>query len=294
MDWGWIVNNWPSLIFLGTLLVLGMPHGAIDHYLYFSARKRLITPKALMRFAGVYLLAAVVMTGFWLLFPGAAIWGLVLLTWFHWGDSDWIYEKNRGHKVPLVFGIWRGSLPMLVPLIGNSVAYLEVLATGVQVVNPEASLAGCELFQSGFFLPLLGVFLIILGIINWSLILRSPLMRKGSLRLLAEDLSLLLLFLLLPPLASVGLYFAFWHSSRHIRLSARIIGPPLEKEFKGVNWGRFYCMAFPFTAAGIILMVLLAWVILGLRGAVSTLLGSYLITLWALTWPHAWVVRKSL
>ncbi|MEM1158290.1 MAG: Brp/Blh family beta-carotene 15,15'-dioxygenase [Verrucomicrobiota bacterium] len=282
---------WPALIFLSTLVLLGMPHGAIDHYLYFHLTQQPFRTLSLLIFVLIYLLFSFLMAGLWILFPAVCVCGLIGLTWAHWGEGDMIFERAQGHPVSWFFGLWRGSLPMLVPIVLYSENYRSVLHAGMQVVDPDISPASFEWLQSPQLLAVVVALLVLIGVLSWFFILiDSGFTGRLKWRWLGEEVVLVVFFLMLPPLASIGLYFSLWHARRHIRVSCRELGPPVWTE-TGIDWPRFYLWAAPFTVAGILLMSLLPVFYLKSEDFLMFLVGSYLITLWSFTWPHAVICR---
>jgi Brp/Blh family beta-carotene 15,15'-monooxygenase len=272
-------------VFLASLVLLGMPHGALDHLVWFKGSGRRFGIAALLCFCGVYLSIGIVAVGLWWLAPVWCAGGLILLTWFHWGDGDRMHEAAGEGLAGWLFLAWRGSLPMLVPLLLHPHDYAAVLHGAVLVVDPAAPglglldvVVGAE-FRSG----VAGVLLVLGGVYWW----RAGRFQSAARRLALEDLLLIGGFLVLPPLVSIGLYFMLWHSWRHIQLLALALGQPVARVGGGVNWSSFYLRAAPFTLAGISFVVGLALLAGPRLGDVNLLVGVYLIVLWGLTWPHA-------
>jgi Brp/Blh family beta-carotene 15,15'-monooxygenase len=277
---------WVAGPFLLSLVLLGMPHGAIDHLLFFRARRQRMGLVALGIFVAAYLGLAVLMAGIWLLWPVFCCFALLGLTWFHWGEGDHFYEQMRGGGGGALFGGVRGAFPMLLPLIFHPEAYVLVMMGAVAMsgaVIPEGWLT--MLVSRDFRLVLLLSFVLAVLGERW----RSR-GCPGWTRQSMEHILLGVLFLVLPPLLSIGIYFMFWHSLRHIRMMGNRLGSPL-MEAGRLDWGVFYRWAAPFTVGGIAFVV--AWWMGqgGGQGGIPALVGSYLVILWALTWPHALVTH---
>jgi len=120
-------------------------------------------------------------------------------------------------------------------------------------------------------------FLVTLGAADFAFSCRN--LRRNALNL-AEGLGLALFFGVLPAIASIGFYFAFWHGLRHIlRL----------REMAKFSWLRFIGMATPATIVALVMLGLLAWRV-PLNGSGEPILGVYLALIAALTVPHALVV----
>lgn len=273
---------------LASLFLLGMPHGAIDHLFYFKGRGRKLRWKAVSIFCALYLLVAIVMTGFWLLFPVLSCLGLLLLTWFHWGDGDRIYERLGGGNAGGWFQALRGGIPMVLPLVLYPGQVSEVLDGALSVtgdVLPDS--IGGLLQHPATRWASLGLMAALWGLEE---IRESRIRETGRIR--AETAGLFVWFLLVPPLWSIGFYFMFWHARRHIICMARQTGPPLQTGNR-VHWSTFTLWAAPFTAVGVLMVTGFALWTGPLETSASPMrwVGSYLLVLWALTWPHAVTTR---
>ena len=276
---GWWLLPWGlSLVFFG------LPHGAVDHDVIFALRPPLATPSPRWTMAVIltsYLGLCLFVLGGWFLLPQTWFAGFILLTWVHWGLADlwwsWrrdpAYFRGRGHRV--VFALWRGALPMLIPLAADPGLFRQTAVDTCQLFLHRApdfqwlewsitrvAALGCALALGG-----------------WDFLLARRGARTRWLNL-AEGAALLVLFGALPALASVGFYFAFWHGLRHI---CRL----LDREHW--TWRQFVWRALPNTLGALALLAALAWLLRPtLRG--SELVGVYLALIAALTVPHALVV----
>ncbi len=274
------------VVFLSSLLLLGMPHGAVDHHIFFRLIRRKATIPGLIGFIVAYLSVAALMLGVWWASPIAAAWALILLTWYHWGEGDLHYEHLRGHTPDWPFALWRGSLPMLVPALAAPEEYARVLDGAIRVFQPDVSDQATIWISTEPVKVLLIICVVILGVISWWCLGRSDRTCGPKWRYAVEDAALLAGFALLHPLLSIGLYFMFWHSIRHILVAADALELGRDA-LRPAFWRRFYRLAFPFTLGGILFLVLLHLLVLTETSGPYLLVGCYLILLWALTWPHA-------
>lgn len=272
-------------IFLFSFLCLGMPHGAVDHYVWFRLRGQKIRALGLMGFVAIYLIIAGIAFGFFLKLPVVCALGLLALTWAHWGEADWLYERWRGVRTSVWFAVWRGSLPMLAPFVFHAESYREVLEATVRVMDP----AGADEVFVWVSYPVVAqgvaVLLGVLACANWLSLRGTGGVPFG--RFLWEDTLLLAGLLFLPPLAGIGLYFMFWHSLRHIRLIGQLLGPPMLRSRKQIDWVVFYKMAAPFTLGGALLLAFIYFFKVSEGEHPSLIVGAYLVLIWSLTWPHA-------
>ena len=87
-------------------------------------------------------------------------------------------------------------------------------------------------------------------------------------------------FGVLPALAAVGFYFAFWHGLRHVRRLMR---------WDNIGWGEFARQAAPATLGALVMLGALALAVRHGPGGLGAV-GVYLALIAALTVPHAAVV----
>lgn len=214
-----------ALMYLPLLIstvLLGIPHGALDHLiptrLGWRWGQRL---GAVLLYIAAYALLAALTLGLWWVAPLAAFWGFLLLSCLHWGHGDLHYlETVQGRRRGL--GRWsaavtllaRGSLPILVPLLAFP-EWFGRLASGVgQAFGQSAALpaATSALLSPPAFYGLAAVVSVIL-LAYVADTLRSSRVPHTE---LAETALLLLVFLVVPAPLSIGIYFPLWHAWRHL------------------------------------------------------------------------------
>ncbi|MFC6837080.1 Brp/Blh family beta-carotene 15,15'-dioxygenase [Halomarina ordinaria] len=297
------------LPFALSLLVLGLPHGAVDHLTLLRARGATAegglwhllhgeTRDALAAVGVLYfVLGGVYLVG-WLLAPAASFCLFVALTWFHWGQGDLYvlvslveetHLRTRAQRA-LALSV-RGGLPMVVPLVAAPEQYRRVAASAVATVDPGAAAALDPLFTPTTRL-VAGTGLLALSVVALAVGSRRAPRTRPAWRLDALETGLLwAYFLLVPPILAVGLYFCLWHSLRHVvrleLLDARA-RDALAASRSLPAFGRFSRDAVPLTAVALCLFVALA--AFRPTGSASTLLGVYLVFLSLLTLPHVVVV----
>jgi Brp/Blh family beta-carotene 15,15'-monooxygenase len=280
-DWG--VAG--AVVFLSSLLLFGMPHGAVDHYVFFRLRGQELTMLRVLVFCLFYLGLGGVMFLVWQASPVLGVWGFVLLTWWHWGEGDVIYHASRGGRPALFFALWRGALPMVLPVLLHPEAYVRVLEAALRASGSDNFDA--VRWVSGESARLaLACLVAVLGAVNWCVLLQQFWACSSLKRLALEDVALVLFLLLSEPLLGVGCYFMFWHSLRHIIVSTPLLAYR-ERRSTHTNWMFFYSRAWPLTVGGILLLVLYHFWARQNMTDVFAWIGSYFVILWSLTWPHA-------
>jgi len=285
---------------VASVVVLGLPHGAVDHLAAPRVRGRRATPRAMAAVGLLYLVCGVAFAAVWFAVPEIAFVGFILLTWFHWGQGD-LYALHAFVRVPyLDTGVrrWlavvvRGGLPMLVPLLGFPDWYRRVARALVSLFEPGSVAGLAWLFRVETRLVLgVGYALVVVGYLAVGYA-GSDGDRSAWAVDAGETLLLAVYFLAVPPLLAVGVYFCLWHSLRHIArlllLDERTRAAVSTGRFRSAL-GRFAVEATPLTLAALTLLGGLWLVVPRQPGDLLGLLALYLVLIAALTLPHVAVV----
>lgn len=278
-----------------SVVLLGLPHGAVDHLVVPRARGDRLTVGTMLRVAGVYAGLGGAYTVLWVVNPSVAFVGFVLLTWAHWGQGDLHplcelvgADHVRGVDGAALTALVRGGAPMLVPLVAFPAEYERVAGWIVGVVDP-ASVASLDPFFAPETRTLIGagyglVVVAALGV-GW---VRST-DRRGWRIDVAETALLIAFFLTVPPVLAIGVYFCVWHSLRHVVRYLLLDGDVAAALSDGAvvtPLSRFARDAFPLTALAILLGVGFAVVLPAAGTDVTDLFGAYLVFIAVLTLPH--------
>ena len=315
-----IPESMQYLPFAVSLVVLGLPHGALDHVVLSRVARRLPDARAMASVSLLYLAVGGAVVLLWFLAPGVAFIVFILMTWFHWGQGDLHVEAMReSEAVPSRLTragmlTLRGALPMIVPLIAFPQVYLGVFrdTTGV-IADPLVDVT--PFFESSEVRLLITGALLVLTVLTFIGTARrrwaSVAGRRAWWGDLGEVLLLAAFFTTVPPILAVGLYFCLWHSLRHIvrlslldpgsRTPANAPGPDRAPGFGpalrpgstlrfGTALRRFALQSAPITAIALGLLVVLFLVVPQAGLGNGALLGLYLVLISALTLPHVVVV----
>ena len=270
---GWGDAAWVVLV---AGLLLGLPHGAVDH-LVPATRLRWPLSRVAVFAAGYAALAA----GAWLAFrawPGPALLVFVAVSAWHFGTGETAFADLRAgrpvrRRVPAAVVV--GALVLLVPLVRGAEATAAVVAAVVPGSDGR--------LPSGLAAVVLGVVLAATAVLAGTLL--------GARRWLdAAELGVLTaLVLVVPPLAAFGVWFGCWHAVRHVaRVGAEDPGnrADLVAGRLGRPLRRFAVQAALPTAAVLVVLALLWSTAGGWRAFVAT----DVPVLAALTLPHVLVV----
>jgi Brp/Blh family beta-carotene 15,15'-monooxygenase len=274
--------------FAVSILVFGLPHGAMDHLVPARLRPGTSVLRSVAVVVAVYVVVGTLTAGLWLAAPLVGFGVFIAITWFHWGQGDLFVDRLLGDGAAGRTGAaltvaTRGALPMLVPFVAQPAAALHV------VVGTAAALGGPAHPGSADGVPLpvrvsAGVLVLALVVVHLLVVARSgtPVWRQA-----VEDVVLVLFFSVVPPVLAVGLYFTLWHAVRHIvrlELTDPTAAVQLHRGRLLAPFLRFMRQAWPITLIAVVMLVALAVV---LRRAD---LGVYLVLIAALTTPHTVVV----
>lgn len=295
------ISPWAQFVpFLASLLVLGLPHGALDHLV--PARISL-TPvrRSVTGVSILYLVLGAVVLATWLVFPLAAFVIFIGITWYHWGQGD-LHAVVAFHGATHLRSVLsraltivvRGGLPMLVPLLAFPEAYLNVVTTTAALFRDQPPIPAGAVENARrlgvIVLPTAAILLFSMTAVHR----RRIRITRSWLTDLAEVLLLATFFAVVPPILAVGMYFCFWHALRHI-VRLQLIDTAAATALRAGQVARslriFARDAVPTTAVALLVLVI-ATVITGVTGGhdASRLLGVYLVLLSALTLPHVVIV----
>jgi Brp/Blh family beta-carotene 15,15'-monooxygenase len=282
-------------VLLLTIVVLGLPHGAVDHLCVPRALGTSVDIRALASVGLVYLVFGVGYGVVWFLSPVVGFVSFILLTLFHWGQGD-LYplrarspEYPRGRVGASMILLLRGSFPMLVPLVFFPERYQAVVTTVVGMLEAGTVSTLSFAFSPTARLAVAGglVGLTVLSL-SWGYWTTGG--SRGWRTDLAETLLLWVFFGTVPPVLAIGLYFSLWHSTRHI---FRVLD--LDSRLDGIrslstHIRRFTLDALPMTVGALAVFGLLFVLVPGSVDDVAQISGVYLVLLAVLTLPHTVIV----
>ena len=285
--------------FVVSLVLLGLPHGALDHLVPDRLAGRGTTARSVAAVVSLYSALGGAYLVLWNAAPGAACAVFIALTWFHWGQGDLhaltLFDtrpRSRLSRAATVFV--RGGLPMLVPLLAYPQVYERVLLEAARLFEVRGGALPGWPFGSAFGLSAGAVLVAVAAILLISGFAKAaPEERRSWMGEAFDTVLLAAYFVVVPPMLAVGLYFCLWHAPRHIaRLSL------LDKTSrKGLERGDvvpamilFVRDAAPLTVVALVMLVALYFVVPGVGWEAGSLLGLYLVLISTLTLPHVAVV----
>lgn len=262
-------------------LVVGIPHGAIDHLIAIPSEPKGRFIAYIVGYVAIALLAG------WAI----ATWNLIgfhvviLMSALHFGfgDASFINEdmvaqnkEKNSFTTEILYALPAGFLPVILPLTDTRT--LDAL----ERINPAlGDWAGSQL-------SLFRNLTLLFGLASFLYLLLT---KKFS---MAIDIFILaILALIAPPLIAFAIYFGFWHALRH---TARLV-PKLPKAHQYIvsgDWHKaIWSVVFPglYAIAGT-LVIAIGLMISNPENFSSSLLWSTLVIIWALTVPHMATTAK--
>jgi Brp/Blh family beta-carotene 15,15'-monooxygenase len=273
-----VVASWAPLVAVGGVL-LGLPHGAVDHLVPGWAAARPLGRRPMALLLTGYLLVVATGAAALRVAPVPTLVVFLAVSAGHFGRGEVVEAAQAaGRPVPAVSGDLVPALAHGLVIVGLPVAawpavslpLLDLLAPGAAaspawvptVVGAAAALA---------VVAALG-----------ELVVRRRAGEAGELALLAVT------FWAVHPFAAFGVYFGLWHSLRH---GARLVDLAAGEAPLRLGLRRVALQAVLPTAGAVAFLVVVASTVrLAPAGAASGLLAAELATLVGLTFPHAVVV----
>ncbi|WP_432521477.1 Brp/Blh family beta-carotene 15,15'-dioxygenase [Kineococcus sp. SYSU DK006] len=200
----WNQHGWVVLV---AGLLIGLPHGAVDH-LVPAHLLRESAPRLLLVIAG-YAATAVAAWAVFRSVPAIALGVFVALSVLHFGTGEVVFDDERAgsrlHRFPLrdpVAVLATGGAALLLPVLREPATSAPLIAL---LVPGSSGLLPSWLSTGGVVLVLAAVAVTLVHRLR-----RRRWLAAGEVALLAA------VGLLVAPLAAFGAYFGAWHALRHI------------------------------------------------------------------------------
>ena len=267
------IDRWAGAMAVGGILI-GIPHGAVDHLVPFWASRRRVTPAALAGVLTRYLAVMAAAVACTLMFPLITVWAFLGASAWHFGRGEVAVAAHlaqrplRRPRQDLLPALAHGGVTVGLPLAAwsdMSLPVLDRLAPGF-AATPRPVIPA-----------VLAAVTVLVPAACTTLLRRRRAGEAGELVLLA------VLFTFVPPLAAFGVYFGLWHATRHMLRLVNLPGRDGGVDVRAGTVRYLYGAAIPTLASGGLLFAL--W-----RNCGSSILVAELALLIGLTAPHVKVV----
>lgn len=260
------------LIAIPLMLLVGIPHGATDHLIFLQLRKSFLGGKHLEQFYLNYLLLMAVYSVIWWLLPILALAIFLILSVYHFGQSNWHYINFENKIQAWATYLNWGSFALFVPIFWHFETAIPILSSitrsEVVMLNPTWRQALCLIFL------LTNVWMTCMLAVN-RLIDRRQLLRE-----LFNLLILSCLFVFTPLILGFVIYFVFWHSMSSIADQIRFF----KDRVAGYSWQTYVRQALPLSLVAVIGLGLLYMLQTSL--GIQPNLGLLFIFISVITLPH--------
>jgi len=185
---------------LTLILLVGLPHGATDHLLFRQLVREQGKQVSMGHFYLLYVGLVLLYGVLWMLLPWPALILFLLVSVYHFGQSNWNYLAPRAWGMALCWG----AFVLFVPVIWHFEESREILETMLRREVPQISQGLKRATVIG--LVLLNQGLIILKSVRKEIRIWSGILESVNLWILLG------MFLSLPLLLGFSIYFAGWHA----------------------------------------------------------------------------------
>ncbi len=265
-------------IVLFSILIIGIPHGAIDHIMAAELYNLNQTLKDHLLFYSSYLLIMLVIAALWYFIPIAGMILFLAISIYHFGQADMEdFLENSG--MPYFWYLIRGTLIIGLIIFSDPDVTYPIMSAAMQI-DPAAfndfmpdQLISISLISVFYALPVL--FGVATGKIN------------RGIHFIADSLLLAAVLMITGPLIGFALYFALWHSVGHLAEMQRYFA----RNQKSLSVKEFYIKAAPFTLVSIFGLLILAGINQAF-GLQEQFLSLMFILISVLTLPHMFIVDR--
>lgn len=210
-----------AAVYLVGMVLLNLPHGAVENWLNLRARGIDVS----LGYVAAFLALIAGGTILYLAAPVAGVGLALAVAMAKAGSGDLAVLRafaaddhlNRAGRRALA-GVVRGCAVMIVPIAAHPGVFESFAGIMVALVDPGAMGRLATVFDA-LWAPLTGGFAaiaaghLLLGVHD---LVCRPEVRAAAGRELAETAMLLVFFAVVPVLVAVGLYFPFWYSARQL------------------------------------------------------------------------------
>ncbi len=262
------------LICLLLILIIGVSHGSLDHI---KGKKLLKTFNLnnISIFYFTYLLLAISITIFWILFPSTALIIFLVVASYHFGKEDTQFLINENTYTNQLLFLFKGSLIILAPLLFHFDETISIFK--LLLIKNETFYSSLAFIENN---KLLNIGIIISTLSSIFLFIKNFELKKFTIFL--DYFSIIILNYYFTPLIAFTIYFCFLHSIRHS------ISLMIELDQSNLKNGLliFFKKALPLTILTAIFCLIGMYFLNKNYGFDSSILKLIFIGLASLTFPH--------
>jgi beta-carotene 15,15'-dioxygenase len=263
------------LFFFASIILTGIPHGALDHLVDEQNKRLSGQPFTLWQFLASYLLRMLCFGFIWYISPGLALLIFLLISAFHFGETDLCEHDHR--PLTLVLSFLYGSGLLFFLLISHLDEVIPIL-TSIPDFNIPFAIHELADGPQPILLILTFVQLIVIWALQGS--------RKDKIILTLRTLVMLGLIHALPLLLAFTFYFGSWHSIRSLSMIRNHLNQTAQHPLSLLAWWK---KSLPLTLLALFMMTILIILLNAVYGWSVTLIALF-IGVAILTAPHLTVM----
>jgi len=196
------------MLFVG-VVIIGIPHGSIDHYLYMTNNKLSGSFIHFFKFLIQYIGIGLIYAALWWLSPILALSIFIGISAFHFGELDTLNFDFKNKKYAYLVAFTYGLLFLLNLLLFNSKDVLPIIQS-----FPGISLTSTVLLQSSdLWIPIFSIISVIIFFVILLISLeKSAYFSKKTITNLLFLVFLQALVFSMPLILGFAFYFCAWHA----------------------------------------------------------------------------------
>lgn len=196
-----IPENWQWIFFGVTMMLTGLPHGAFDYLVAKHQAKKDHKIFSIPRFYSNYLISMIAYAIGWYLFPIASLMVFLLLSAYHFGESDLVYYSTERKHFKELHKLIHGGSILLVLITSNPETTIPIIDN---IINYDSSNA--VFYQVKPYTYSLCVVNCLTALVFYST------NKINTIYYLTTYLIIILTISLLPLPLGFALYFSCWHA----------------------------------------------------------------------------------
>ena len=122
-----VPENWQWIFFIVTMFTTGLPHGAFDYLVAKHQAIKDLKTFSITRFYSNYLLRMIAYAIGWYLFPIASLILFLILSAYHFGESDLVYSSTEKKSLKELHKIIHGGSILFVLILSNPTTTIPII-----------------------------------------------------------------------------------------------------------------------------------------------------------------------
>lgn len=266
------------IIAVSLIALIGIPHGATDYIIFQYLSKPFWGTDSLFYFYRNYILIMGAYALLWLLSPTLSLAAFILLSIYHFGQSNWNFlEKTSKILKHTLFVVW-GAFVLLTPILAHYEQAQPIIA---QILGFEPIA-----IDTGWRYAIIAILFAHSVFSCLYLSFEGHITRKELQDEMLNLFLLLTVYLFTPLLLGFAIYFVLWHSLGSVMDQITFF----KTRIKNYNWKKYILHAFPLTILA--LGTLAGLILLQQNMGVSANLGMMFMFISVVTLPHMLLIDQ--